>query len=77
MNANAVVQRQLRKQLIQERLKAHANRELPKNTVSLINKAKYLLILFIFVKVVWGILHQFQQRVKQSNENTGDVPTDL
>ena len=74
------IQRQIRKQLIAEKLRARENRELTPSTVSLINRAKYLLIFFILAKVVWGILHQFHTRVKEippSNQNISDPSSEL
>jgi hypothetical protein len=57
-----------RKELIELKLleKAELDKKLSPSTVGLINKAKWLLILFILAKVSYAIIRQFLHRVDQS-----------
>ena len=64
-------ERQLKRRLVEQRLreKEKAEKKLSPSTVSLINKAKYLLILYVVAKVLWTVLRSFLARVEKSRKS--------
>ena len=66
-----VAARNRRKQLVEAKLleREEEAKKLSPSTVGLINKAKWLLILYIVSKISYSVIKQFLARVQQSKIN--------